>query len=196
MLQRAATVVVCLATAGCGWMFPDDRDVPDAVREQFAQTADMPGVPGEDCDILLDQIRKVASAPDPNGSDNEFSWWVAPTDSGGSWDFVFQLDPDGKPVGGSGGGGGCVAVDENDEITWTGGGGSDSEVSHGGRVPEGSASVRLYFEGHEADPAIADVQGGGYYFVVLGESACCEYSFPDTIEALDTDGGVIASTHP
>jgi len=31
--------------------------------------------------------------------------------------------------------------------------------------------------------AIAAVQGGGY---VLDESACCEYSFPDTIEARDT----------
>jgi hypothetical protein len=187
------------ACAGCGWMIPDDRDVPEGVRDQFEEmTSGIGPIPGQqDCEVLLDRIRKVATAPNPHaGGVGEYAWFIAPTDSGGQWEFVFLLDEDGNDAGaGGGGGGGCEpqAVREGDNLWWSGGSGSDAEVVHGGHAPEGTRSVRLTFGEH--DPVDVPVDSDGYFLIVLNESACCEWSFPDLLEAIDADGNVIDSTN-
>ena len=65
MLRRMVLIVAVVgACAGCGWMIPDDRDVPDGVRQEVEQmTNGMPVIPGQaQCEVLLDQLRRVASA--------------------------------------------------------------------------------------------------------------------------------------
>jgi len=195
MLRRTAIAAACTACAGCGWMFPDDRDVPDAVREQFAGMAEMPiGAPGQDCEILVDRTRLVATEAD--GGAAPMKWFLAPTSDGGYWETTARVNEDGELVGGGGGGGGCGPIPgrDEDDLWWSGGIGSDSEVVHGGHAPAGSERVRLYFGDHE--PVLIDVEDDGYFLVVLDESACCEWSYPDSIEALDADGEVMASVNP
>lgn len=190
-------LVGLVACAGCGWMIPDDRDVPDSIREQFeAMTSGMGPIPGhEPCEVLLDQVRKVASAPNPHGV-GEYGWFIAPTDTGGQWDLVTLLEADGNEAGGlTAMGGGCEpqAVRDADGFWWSGGGGSDAEVMHSGHAPDETRTVRLTFGDHE--PVTAPVNSDGYFMFVLAESACCEWSFPDLLEAIDVDGNVIDSTN-
>jgi hypothetical protein len=106
------------------------------------------------------------------------------------------LDEDGNVAGGGGGGGGgCEpqAARDDDKLWWSGGSGSDSHVVHGGHAPEGTRTVRLTLGDHE--PVTAQVNSDGYFLLVLDESACCEWSYPDLLDALDADGNVIASTN-
>src|SRR3990170_2426588 len=109
MLRRTVLIApIVAACAGCGWMIPDDRDVPDSVRDLFEEmTSGLRPLPGQQqCEVLVDRIRKVATAPNPHpGGVGEYAWFIAPTDSGGEWEFVFLLDEDGNVVGGGGGGG-------------------------------------------------------------------------------------------
>jgi hypothetical protein len=188
---------LAIACAGCGWLIPDDRDVPEGVWDQFEQmTNGAPAMVGGQCEVLLDQIRKVATAPNPHAGVGEYAWFIAPTDSGGQWEFVFLLDEEGNDAGGGGGGGGgCEpqAERDGDKLWWSGGSGSDAQVIHGGHAPEDTRTVRLTFGDHE--PVTAPVNSDGYFLLVLSESACCEWSFPDLLEALDADGNIIASTN-
>jgi hypothetical protein len=198
VLRRALLGSLALACAGCGWMFPDDRDVPEGVRDQFEEMASaFTPIGGEqECDLLLDRIRLVATAPTPLGGGSAYAWFIAPTDSGGEWELVVRLDEDGNDAGAGGsGGGGCEPqeVREGDGLWWSGGSGSDNQVIHGGHAPEGTRTVRMTFADHE--PVTASVNSDGYFLLVLRESACCEWSFPDLLEALDEDGNVIASTN-
>ena len=63
---------------------------------------------------------------------------------------------------------------------------------HGGHAPDGATSVRMTFGNQR--PVTVPVDAG-YFFVVLGESASSEWSFPDLLEALDADGTIIDSTN-
>jgi hypothetical protein len=134
---------------------------------------------------------RLATAADPNGGD-DFEWWAAETAGGGMADVVMQVDDDGNSA--SGGGGSCgnqPSPDQADGLWWSGGSGSDDHVAHSGHVPEGAVAVRLTFGDHE--PVTVDANARGYFLVVIPESACCEWSFPDRLEALDADGAVVAS---
>lgn len=196
MLRRVVlSVTAALGVAGCGWLIPDDRDVPDGVRRDVEQmTDDIPPIPGQaPCEVLLDRLRRVATAKDPDGV-GEWAWFIAPTDAGGRWDWVTELDEEGESIGGGGGGGGCEPTPgvEPDGLWWSGGGGSETEVYHGGHAPEGATSVRLTFGDH---PPVTVPVDDGYFFIVLGESACCEFGFPDQLDALAADGNAIDSTN-
>ena len=144
-----------------------------------------PGVPG--CRVDPRDIRLLASAEDP-GTGGSVEWWSAPTEGGGSAEIV---------VGPGGGGGSCGGLPDPtraDDLWWSGGSGSDSRVIHAGRVPSGAAQARLTFGDHQ--PVVVDANDRGYFLIALAESACCEWSFPDLLEALDAEGEVIASESP
>lgn len=172
---------------GCGLLgLGDDPEVPGAV-EDFMGT----GVGGPfPCEVVGEPVR-LATAQDPRGGAN-FEWWAAETAGGGKSDVVIQIDDDGNSVGG--GGGGCgnePSPGEDDGLWWSGGGGSDSEVVHGGHVPDDAVAARLTFENGES--VTVDANERGYFLVILAESACCEWSFVELLEALDEHGDVIGS---
>jgi len=172
----------------------DDR--PAAVEAWFGpeQMADF----RLDCLVQAADARRVATAEDPYGGP-EYQWWVAPTTTGGSWDLVVQIDGDGREIGGAGGGGGCEPPPEDPSgISWSGGGGNGPPkpaVTWGGRVPAEAVDVRLTFGGEP--PIVTAVQSDGYFFIVLPDDPAGPFgSPPDTIEALDDDGDVIATLNP
>lgn len=180
--------------AGCSYFgVPDEQ--PAAVEEWFGPQQ-MGGM-GLECVVLGADAERVATADDPYGGP-DYQWWIAPSSTGGYWEVVLQVDGDGRGIGGAGGGGGCEPLPEDPSgISWSGGGGNGPPkpaVNWGGRVPAEAAQVRLTFDGEP--PIVTAVQSDGYFLVVLPEDPSATFGFPpDTIEALDDEGRVVATRH-
>lgn len=187
-MRVALAVATGLAIAGCSYLgLEAEPEPPDDLADMF-------GGPGMDpeCRLLTDDAELLAEFEEVNGGRHE--WWAVPTAGGGRADVVVEFDAGGNSMGSSGG----MACNTDDlelqhgaeGLTWTGGGGTDAYVTHGGRAPAGSAVVRMTFRGH---PPVDVEVANGVYFTVLNHSAAGEWSFPDKVEAFDDDGNLLAT---
>jgi hypothetical protein len=185
----AATLVVVVA--GCGWMFPDDRDVPDGVTEMFDRVSER--LAGE-CAVDPDRAVRIGAVQDPDVAERSFELYVAATDGGGEIQVVRQLDEDEAPIGGLALAGGCRELARG-ELSWAGGQASGLNQFHAGRVPDGATVAVLHLAG--GDEVTVETIDGDYYFAVISDATWHEeIPQPDLIEALDEDGNVVGELRP
>lgn len=180
-----------LLDAGCGWIVPDDRDVPEEVSSMFDGVAQRFG---GDCAIDLDRVARIGTAPDPDVAERSFELYVGATASGGDFQVVRQLDEDEAPIGDLAIAGSC---DEpvGGEISWAGGQASGLNQFHAGRVPDGAETVELHLAGGD-EVTVAAIDGDFYFAVISDATWHEEIPQPDLVEALDADGNVIAELRP
>lgn len=203
LLMRAAAVA--LVVGGVGGIFAVAQhqrvapatSVPPAPTEPGPEPIDDdPGVPGgEQCEVLSAEAERVAVANDPYGG-ADYEWWVAPTTGGGRSDTVVQVDAEGQVTGGLGGSLACTPTPRTD-IEWFGGGGQSGPpplVSHGGHVSVKATAVVLTFPGQE--PVELPVNPDGYFLTILPEHPTGPFSTPERIDALGSDGRIVATTQP
>jgi hypothetical protein len=139
----------------------------------------------------------MARAELPSGGVAEL--WVAPTNEGGTMEAIIEKVADDN-VGGASFGGGCGAGAAGDGITWSGGMATfDDQADSGwvllsGRAMPAAESVLVTFANEE--PIAIEIQVDGYFMHALPISSTDEMetrSWPDTVDALDGDGAVIAT---
>lgn len=189
-IRFALVALAPLAVTGCGWVFPDDRGVPEEVK----QVLDGVERPGDDCSVDPDRVIRVGTAPDPDVAGRTFELFVATTDGGGEFHLVRQLDENDDRIGNLVTVGSC-AGSVGDEITWAGGQASGLNQFHAGRVPDGTESVVLHLPGG-GDVTVPAIDGDYYFAVVSDPTWHQEMPQPALIEALDDDGDVIAELTP
>ncbi len=201
--MRIAAAVLLLGGLGAIVVVTRNQDtapatsVPPAPTEVRREPVDfLRGVLGdEQCEVLVAEAERVAVAADPYGG-ADYEWWVAPTSSGGLSEAVVQVDADGQVTGGLGRGSACAPTPPAD-IEWSGGGGQSGPpplVGHGGHVNVEATAVVLTFPGQE--PVEVPVNADGHFLTVLPEDPAGPFSAPERIDALDSDGRIVATTNP
>lgn len=167
-------------------------DAPGEVDQMFR---DMGG-PGMGCTPIARQAARMARADLPEGGVAEL--WVAPTNEGGTMEVIIEKVDEGEFTGGSSGG--CGSGNLGNGISWSGGMATFDEgrrrgwVLLSGQVPADAESVVVTLEG--IDPIALETQVDGYFMHALPITSMHEMdalSWPDTIDALDEDGEVIAT---
>ena len=188
--SAATGVLLIITITGCS-MFRFERP-PGEVDRMFR---DMSG-PGMGCTPITRDANRMARAELPTGGVAEL--WVAPTNEGGTMELVVEKVAAGEVTGASGGG--CGPEASADGMTWSGGmatfddGTGSGWVLLSGRVVPDAESVLVTFDSD--DPIALEVQVDGYFMHALPISSLHEMdarSWPDSIDALDGDGAIIAS---
>jgi hypothetical protein len=186
-----AVLVMAVGITGCS-LFRLERP-PDEVDQMLR---DMSG-PGMGCTPIVREADRMARAELPSGGVAEL--WVAPTNEGGTMEAIIEKVADDN-VGGASFGGGCGAGAAGDGITWSGGMATfDDQADSGwvllsGRAMPAAESVLVTFANEE--PIAIEIQVDGYFMHALPISSTDEMetrSWPDTVDALDGDGAVIAT---
>ncbi len=199
----ARDAAVALVLGGVGGIFAVTQhqgaapatSVPPAPTETSREPTDDSGVAAPDpCEIISAEEERVAVAADPYGG-GDYEWRVAPTAGGGRSDNFVQVDAEGQVTGGLGGSLECTPTLA--DIQWFGGGGQSGPpplVGIGGYVGVEAAAVVLTFTGQE--PIELPVNADGYFLTVLPESPAGPFAFPERIDALGSDGRIVATTNP
>lgn len=148
-----------------------------------------------ECELLTAEAKPLAVTADPyDGPDHQ--WWAAPTSGGGRYDIVVQVDEDGHTAGGGAGGSGCNPTPPAD-IEWSGGGGNgppNPAVSHGGHVNIEATRVVLTFP--DQAPVRLPLDADGYFLKVFPEDPSGAFSYPERIDALDSNDNIVATITP
>lgn len=189
-MRPVVAAAITIALGGCS-MFHLDQ-APEEVDQMFRGMGD----PGTGCTPIARKAARMARAELPSGGVAEL--WIAPTNEGGSMEVVVEKSPEGDGMGASGGG--CGSGAAGNGISWSGGMATfDDQDSSGwvilsGHVMSEAESVRVNLEGE--DPIVLETQVDGYFMGALEITSMEEMnsrSWPDSIDALDADGDVIAS---
>lgn len=176
--------MLSLGLGGCAYLGLDaaDREPP----EELAEMSGGPGPGAPECLVVTGDAELVAETETVGGV--RLEWWQAPTDSGGLAEIVVTLDAGRSSWGSQSCAAGEPGRDEG-ALTWTGGGGTDSYVVHGGRTPDDATRVVLTFAGQPPVPLDVD---DGVYFAAVERTSLDAWAHPDEVEALD-DGNVLAT---